>query len=113
MKRVVVQVFDDLDGAPLPGNLEPVHLCFEGVSYALDLSLDHLGELRRLLHPYLVTATQVNHTSSVDPDPQMVRAWAEEQQLPVATRGRLSRDLLDLYTRAHPGVDDAGHPRCA
>ena len=119
-QRTVVQLTDDLDGSPIAdGDGETVRLVYRGQSYELDLSSGNVGQLDKVLEPYLTAARTTSGGSSgasrqrasgrapaggatEGPDPTAVRAWAEANGVAVNSRGRLSGEVVEQYRAANP-----------
>jgi len=64
-QRVVVEVTDDLDGSPAD---EKVRFGLDGVTYEIDLTAAHAGELRDALATYIGFARKDPGPDGVDPD---------------------------------------------
>ena len=122
-EKVRLQYFDDLDGAPLDvDDLQAVTWSWAGVNYHLDISTANLERIETgyismamLLVKSVRSDTLCRAASStVDVYPSgagpseyrvnlgEVRRWALVNHYNgVANRGRLSRDIIAAYNRAH------------
>jgi hypothetical protein len=90
---------DDLDGSRAD---QTVIFALEGISYEIDLSDAHANNLRSAFRPYIEAARKVSlsrlrgrrtHERKA-PSSVQVRAWSEEQGLPVNARGKIRADVL-------------------
>jgi len=124
MARRVVETqeyTDDIDGSRAA---ETVGFGFDGQTYEIDLSRANKRAFEKMMKPYLQNARKARAgrgtraggraRSSGRPaarpaaarsgggrDLAAIRAWANEQGLTVAQRGRISKDVLDAYDSAH------------
>lgn len=105
IKRITI-LEDDLDGSPAD---QTVIFALDGISYEIDLSDAHANNLRSAFRPYIEAARKISpsrargrrtHERKV-PYSVQVRAWAEEQGLPVNARGTIRGDVLEKYQAAH------------
>lgn len=108
VQKYVVELLDDLDGSPASDTVE---FALDGVSYAIDLSDEHVNELRSTLDPYVAAArradqdgkrarTATSSGSSSSPkrtDLAAVREWANANGHAVSSRGRIPQTVLDAY----------------
>lgn len=102
-RRVQVILEDDIDGSVAA---ETVSFALDGVTYEIDLSVDHAAELREGLTPWSRAARRIGGRRSTKQvkdagDNAMIRAWALEQGLQVSARGRVSQEVRDAYHAAH------------
>jgi hypothetical protein len=104
-RETMTRLVDDLDGSDAQ---ETVKFALDGRSYEIDLSTKNAAKLRTTLATYVENGTRVARTSSTGgrrtggtasspEDTRDIRMWAEQQGYEVASRGRLSQDLIDLY----------------
>ena len=113
-QKYLVQIVDDLDGTQLDQNdAEQVSFAIDGVSYVIDLSSGNAETLRDTLRRYTDaarradTAARVTASSSRKEsgtkrtDLDQVRSWANANDRPVSTRGRIPAAILDAYDAAH------------
>ena len=109
VKTTVTSVTDDLDGS---ANASTVTFGYSGASYEIDLSKKNAAALDKLLKPYIDAARKVSGSNgraatkgrsrrAVKVDLGAVRAWATENGITVAERGRISAEVVDAYTAAH------------
>ena len=111
MQRVEVELEDDLTGGPAD---ETVQFGVDGTTYELDLNARHAADLRHRLAPFVEHARWVRRRVSRVPvrtaasreRSRQVRAWAEQQGIEVADRGRLPADIIRQYENAR----DSGQP---
>ena len=102
MKKVMVQVVDDLTGDVIPdGDGRSVTFSFDGESFEIDLSDQHVAQLRDLLAPYIQAARPVGKKRA-QPSPkssevQMIRDWAKANGIEVSDRGRISTSVREAY----------------
>ena len=111
MKRVTVQLVDDVDGSIIDeGAGSTLAFAFDGDSYELDLSDDNIDQFRLAIEPYLNAARRVaaksprgSRASPTKSDPselQAIRDWAEAQGIHVAPRGRIAASVREKYEAA-------------
>ena len=117
-QKYLVQLIDDLDGTELDQtDAEQVTFSLDGVAYLIDLSTTNATALRDALRPYIdvarrtdtTTATRGSRTGGGDRKPtgpkrsdlDQVRAWANANDRPVSSRGRIPAAILDAYDAAH------------
>ncbi len=111
-KRTVTTLVDDIDGSE---GTQSVAFGIDGDLYEIDLNEAHAEDLREVLAPYVEAARPVSgqrgHRPAARPakqqrtaelDPKAVRAWAEQNGVPVSPRGRIKADVLDRYRAAAP-----------
>jgi hypothetical protein len=105
MQKVLVELFDDLDGKPAD---ETVRFGLGGHEYEIDLRAKNAKELRRAVQPYAEVARKVQGTRGGPARPLArrrhaadIRAWAEEQGHTNSKRGRIPVWIVDEYERAH------------
>ncbi|MFD4632280.1 Lsr2 family protein [Streptomyces sp. NPDC058284] len=103
-QRVVVTLFDDIDGGEAA---ETVAFGLDGKSYEIDLSQTNAKKLRTALAPYLEAARKqarpgvtFRHTA-VSPDPSAVRAWARSHRMSVPPRGRIPKKVYEAFEAAN------------
>ena len=102
-RQTITRLVDDLDGSEAQ---ETVKFALDGRSYEIDLSAKNAAKLRAALGTYIDNGTRLgratasgrgSQTASSREENQAIRMWAEEQGYEVATRGRISQALVDLY----------------
>jgi hypothetical protein len=112
-KKTVVTLFDDIDGSEAA---ESVEFGIDGYLYSVDLSGAHADELRDRLTAYREFGTELGryHVARAVPPraPRVptrddrdrnrdIRRWAEENDLPVKSRGKLPDGVVARYNEAH------------
>jgi hypothetical protein len=105
-RETITRLVDDLDGGKAA---ETVKFALDGHSYEIDLSAKNAARLRAALDVYVEYGTRLGRSSaSVSRgtratsgtgrnESQAIRLWAEEQGYGVASRGRISQEIVDLY----------------
>jgi hypothetical protein len=110
VRRVEVRLVDDLDGGTAD---ESVTFSLDGITYEIDLSKEHAGELRSALEPFVAAAQKVAGSSTRHrvggmrgrrapartdrAQNQAIRDWAIRNGLEVSPRGRISRAVMEQY----------------
>jgi hypothetical protein len=108
VEEVTVTMVDDLDGGSAS---ESIAFALEGASYEIDLSKRNAEKLRHALKPYLEAGRKVKRSKgrrpnskarsassrSEDYDRAEVRAWAKSHRIKVASRGRISSDVVERW----------------
>lgn len=102
-KIVNTVITDDLDGSPAA---EAVRFGFDGLAYEIDLGQANRDRLRELLQPFIDAGRRAGgrrppRNASARRETAAIRAWAAEQGLQVAERGRISADIVAKYQAAH------------
>jgi hypothetical protein len=117
-QQVKVQLLDDLDGSEAD---ETVEFALDGVSYTIDLSSDHAGDLRDGLAQYVEAAKRTGgrkkRTGKRDikateapargqaaanrEQTQAIREWARSTGYEVSARGRIPSHIAEAYEKAH------------
>ena len=108
-REVITRLVDDLDGTAAA---ETVRFALDGRDYEIDLSAKNAAKLRTTLSTFVESATRLSKgatagrrgTRSVAgsrDETRAIRAWAEEQGYDVATRGRISHEIVELYRQAN------------
>jgi|SoiMethySBSTD1v2_1073268.scaffolds.fasta_scaffold258837_3 hypothetical protein len=103
-RETITRLVDDLDGSEAE---ETVKFALDGRSYEIDLSAKNAAKLRGALSTYIDNGTRLGRASaaarygaratSSREENQAIRSWAEEQGYDVASRGRISQEIIDLY----------------
>jgi hypothetical protein len=98
-KRVNTIVTDDLDGS---SEAEAVSFSFDGMDYEIDLGPAN----RERLQPFIDSGRRVgrkrpSRTAASRRETAAIRAWAMDQGLKVAERGRISADVVREYKAMH------------
>ncbi|MGD6978832.1 MULTISPECIES: histone-like nucleoid-structuring protein Lsr2 [Citricoccus] len=98
-QKIEIVLIDDLDGTPAD---ETLQFGVDGRHYEIDLSAGNARELREHLQEYVRRARTEARPPRPRQDAARIRAWALHNGFAVAPRGRLHRDVLEAYSRAHP-----------
>ncbi len=107
-KETVTRLIDDLDGGEAH---ETVTFGLDGQEYRIDLSTRNAKKLRTDLAAYVDKGTRVAGRatairSAVRPrgsaaadrqQNQAIREWAIRKGMPVAPRGRIKQEVVDMY----------------
>ncbi|MFE9645501.1 Lsr2 family protein [Streptomyces sp. NPDC006365] len=102
-QRVVVTLFDDIDGSEAA---ETIAFGLDGKSYEIDLNQTNAKELRKALAPYVDAGRKHSRSgktyrqTAVAPDPAAVRAWAQSNKMDVPARGRIPKKVYEAFTAA-------------
>ena len=102
-KKVNTVITDDLDGS---SGAEAVRFSFDGLAYEIDLGPANRERMRASLRPFIDAGRRIGlkkpgRKAASRTDLSAVRAWAQEQGLQVAERGRISADVIGKYEAAH------------
>lgn len=97
---------DDLDGSTAD---ETVFFALDGTAYEIDLTEKHASDLRSVLGRYIEAGRRASSSrikgratrAGKAPSSAEVRAWAEDQGLPVNARGKIRADILEKYQATH------------
>ncbi|HYP44670.1 MAG TPA: Lsr2 family protein [Propionibacteriaceae bacterium] len=108
MRKLITQLVDDLDGTEAE---ETVSFALDGRSYEIDLSHDNATMFRKAMDEYVTHARQAGNARSRKPlhavahrDPSQTRAireWAQRNNHPVSSRGRIPAPVVTAYEAAH------------
>ena len=104
-RETFTRLVDDLDGSEAE---ETIKFALDGRSYEIDLSAKNAAKLRTALDVYVENGTRLGRASMAGRgargsagagrnENQAIRVWAEEQGYEVASRGRISQEIIDLY----------------
>jgi hypothetical protein len=102
-KRVSTVITDDLDGSSAA---ESVRFSFGGLAYEIDLGPANRQRMQKALQPFIDASRRVGRsrparTASTRREAAAIRAWATDQGLHVADRGRIPADVVRKYKAAH------------
>lgn len=103
-RRVNIELVDDLDGTPAE---ETVTFGLDGVSYEIDLSAANAAKLHDELEKWVSVARRVGGRRGTGkkraggPSSDDVREWARANGHQVASRGRVSAEVMAAYEAAH------------
>ena len=113
MQRTEVLLEDDLTGGPAE---ETVKFAVDNTDYELDLNARNAADLRRRFAPFVEHARLARprrpsrgrtRTAANRERTRQMRAWAEQQGIAIADRGRLPRHVIQEYEQARGGVQPA------
>ena len=113
MQRTEVLLEDDLTGGPAE---ETVKFAVDDTGYELDLNARNAADLRRRFAPFVEHARLARprrrsrartRTAANRERTRQMRAWAEQQGIAIAHRGRLPRHVIQEYEQARGGVQPA------
>ncbi|MGV9252129.1 histone-like nucleoid-structuring protein Lsr2 [Streptomyces sp. NPDC003697] len=102
-QRVVVTLFDDIDGSEAT---ETIAFGLDGRFYEIDLNPANAEELRKALEPYVEAGRKRSKSgrayrqTEVAPDPAAVRAWAQANRMEVPARGRIPKKVYEAFAAA-------------
>jgi Lsr2 len=102
-QRVVVTLSDDIDGGEAA---ETVAFGLDGRMYEIDLSPTNAEKLRGALAPYVRAGRKRSksgmtyHHTTIAPDPQTVRSWAQSHGYEVPARGRIPKRIYEAFSAA-------------
>jgi hypothetical protein len=101
------QFVSDLSGQT--EDVSTVSFALNGTGYEIDLTGDESDTLFALLHPYVVNGRRASVDLSTpkrtrsgngrvkNSETAKIRAWAQEQGIPVAAKGRIKPDVVTAY----------------
>ena len=110
-QQTTVTMTDDIDGSKA---VETVSFGLEGNQFEIDLGSKNAKNLRKIVSTYIDAARKVRPTSgtraaakksapSDSTDLAAVRAWAQENDIAVAARGRIAASVKEQYLAANAG----------
>lgn len=114
-QHTTVTYQDDIDGTKAA---ETISFALDGAHYEIDVNAKNAKNLRKALAEFVEAARKVKTSELVSrparrnrpataaktgnkEDLAAIRAWAEQNGIPVAARGRLSEELKEQYAAAH------------
>ncbi len=106
-QRVNIVLTDDIDGSDAK---ETVTFALDGSNYEIDLSTENAAKLRDALQPFVTAGrktggrakgTRRRPAAASTGNATDIRAWAQEQGMPVSARGRVPADIRAAYEAAH------------
>lgn len=102
VQRVQMVLEDDLDGSEAA---ETVQFALDGVSYEIDLSEKHAGQLRAALAEWVGNARRTGGRKTSTKRVKAgsandIRAWAVANGIRVSSRGRVAADVVQAYEKA-------------
>lgn len=101
-QRVEVILEDDYDGGRADQTIE---FALDGRTYEIDLSETNAASLRSTFTPWVTVARRVGRRRRASSrasagSTQAIRAWAQENGIQIADRGRIPRDVQERYAQA-------------
>jgi Lsr2 len=109
-RHQIIKLIDDLDGGEAQ---ETVKFGLDGRDYEIDLSNKNATRLRNLMAAYVEKGAKVDSRRTVTlggrtargrgsaaterEQNKAIREWAIRRGLPVAPRGRIKQDVVELY----------------
>lgn len=105
-KKTLVQLVDDLTGESISDDSgRTVRFAFDGAEYEIDLSHAHVEEFQTAVDPYVRASRRVagrrksssGSSRGAAGQTAEIREWAESQGLQVASRGRISADIVERF----------------
>jgi hypothetical protein len=105
MQKTIVQLTDDLD--PSLEASDTIRFAVDNTEYEIDLSDEHINELRSTFDKYIQHARKVGGRRGSAPSSQpvpgrrtdlpQVRRWAAENGVELSTRGRIAAGVLAAF----------------
>lgn len=104
-----ITLTDDIDGGKA---VETVSFGLDGEQYEIDLGFKNAKNLRKAVAAYIDAGRKVRTSSgtrsavkkvapSAGPDLAAIRAWAQENGIAVASRGRVAESIKEQYKAAN------------
>lgn len=112
-KKTIVEIIDDIDGEPIDSGGETIRFAVNGTEYSIDLNDKNATEFHRKIDYYIKHGERIGgrrRGSSVKPATQAgpddssireIRAWAKANGHVVASKGRISEDVVAAYRAVH------------
>lgn len=108
-QQTTVVLTDDIDGGKA---VETVSFGLDGKQYEIDLGAKNAKNLRKAVAAYIEAGRKVRAGSgtrsatkkaapSAGVDLSAIRAWAQENGIPVASRGRIAESIKEQYKAAN------------
>jgi hypothetical protein len=108
-QQTTVILTDDIDGGKA---VETVSFGLDGKQYVIDLGTKNAKNLRKAVATYIEAGRKVRTNSgtrsatkkapqSTGTDLATIRAWAHENGIPVAARGRIAASVTEQYLAAN------------
>lgn len=105
-RTVLVDDLDETEGA------ETRDFALDGVSYAIDLNDKNAAKLRKALEPFIaagrkvpgprrVTAPRRSIPAGKVEQMSAIRTWGRANGRKVSDRGRIPKDIVDAFEKAH------------
>ena len=110
-QQTTVIMTDDIDGSKA---VETVRFGLDGKQYEIDLGSKNAKNLRKIVGTYIDASRKVRAgsgtraaakkpTPSDRTDLAAIRAWAQENGISVAARGRIAASVKEQYLAANAG----------
>jgi hypothetical protein len=111
-QQTTVILTDDIDGGKA---VETVSFGLDGKQYEIDLGAKNAKNLRKAVAAYVEAARKISNnagtrsatkktaTPSGASGLAAIRAWAHENGIPVAARGRIASSVKEQYLAANAG----------
>ena len=109
-QQTTVVLTDDIDGSKA---VETISFGLDGKQYEIDLGTRNAKNLRKAVAAYIEAGRKVKTSSgarstvrkaSAQPDDlSAIRAWANENGIPIAARGRIAASVKEQYLAANAG----------
>lgn len=105
-KKTLVQLVDDFSGDSIgKGEGRTIRFAFDGAEYEIDLTNEHVEEFSDVLERYVRASRRVSGRRRApgatrgggNSETAAIREWAESQGIKVASRGRISADVVEQY----------------
>ena len=107
-QQTTVILTDDIDGGKA---VETISFGLDGKQYEIDLGTKNAKNLRKAVAAYIEAGRKVSTASprrgatkkvvpAEGPDLSVIRAWAQENGVTVATRGRIAASVKEQYLAA-------------
>lgn len=107
-KQTTITMVDDLDGSEAEHSIE---FGLDGKTFEIDLSSENYAKLRELFEPFTSVARFVGRPGAKAARPgvktygsnqdrqqnQAIRAWARDNNVEIAERGRIPAEVIDAY----------------
>lgn len=105
-QRVSIVLTDDIDGSDAA---ETVTFGLDGNTYEIDLSAANAGTLREALKPFVAGARKTGGRAKQTrrrgaggaSQANEIRTWAQQQGMPVSSRGRVPAEVRAAFEAAH------------
>lgn len=112
-QKVTVQLVSDISGNVIPeGEGETVSFALDGKAYEIDLSKKEADKLRSQMEAYVSAGRRAGKprgagtpARSTSDKERMndIRTWGQANGYTIASRGRISADVLAAFEKANPG----------
>jgi hypothetical protein len=100
-QRQVTVVIDDVTGDELEGG-ETVNFALDGVEYQIDLSEEHVDELRKAVAPYVLKGRRTGGRNARGGGPSTGRPRRSPDSASPGSGVRSKRDTQAIREWAHP-----------